>query len=489
MVTRVWRAAIAALMAAAFAGAACGGSPIRPVPAGSTTPPPPRSSAAVAFDEARGVMVLFGGNSDQGTGPRADTWTFDGKLWVQQKPSSHPQGRTSFAMAYDQARHNVVLFGGMAQVGAGKGGVQAVDDTWIWNGTTWKEMHPAHEPAFIYDWGAPQMQFDPISRTVLTSGYTKSTEPNMAMRPELWSWDGADWKQLLSPTDGQAGATMMGAGDRVLLVGAGTWAWSGSAWTELNPRFNIPADPIVSNAYDPQRHQLVVLDGGDTWVWDGSTWARQHPSLQPPTMGYMAYVPALHEVVSWADVTSGFNYGMFAWDGTDWKQISPATVVAPETGGKGGYAGVMPPDRAASLVRSTVTNSRPVLLPGYLPSYIYDARVSATPDFFSIRYQSDERDKEITFGIIVANPPPGTGDHASDTKVKFRNSEPLKYSQRGYAEYFVYDTTDPHSARWLTWIEPGTMADPQLAGPGVPYSLSATGLTDAEFWQVANSLR
>jgi hypothetical protein len=39
------------------------------------------------------------------------------------------------------------------------------------------------------------------------------------------------------------------------------------------------------------------------------------------------------------------------------------------------------------------------------------------------------------------------------------------------------------------WTEPGTMANPQLKGPGVPYFLSADGLTDQEFWQLANSLK
>jgi hypothetical protein len=72
--------------------------------------------------------------------------------------------------------------------------------------------------------------------------------------------------------------------------------------------------------------------------------------------------------------------------------------------------------------------------------------------------------------------------------VKFRNSVALKYRPAGYAEYFVYDTTAPTSQRYLSWIEPGSMTNPQLADPGVPYFLSATGLTDQEFWQVANSL-
>lgn len=131
------------------------------------------------------------------------------------------------------------------------------------------------------------------------------------------------------------------------------------------------------------------------------------------------------------------------------------------------------------------------MLPAFLPSGgPFDAFVSVTPDDFNIRYESDQRDKTITFGIVVANPPPGTGAHASDARVKFRNAIGLKYSPNGYAEYFVYDTTDPLSQRWLMWNEPGTMTASLPTGNNmVPYFLSAEGLTNAEFWQIANSLQ
>jgi hypothetical protein len=459
-----------------------------PAPAGSTTPPPARSGAAVALDQARGIMVLFGGSGDQGAGPRADTWTFDGRLWRQMHPKVSPSGRIYFAMAYDAGHGNVVLFGGMAQVSAGKAGLQGTDDTWTWNGSTWTEQHPAHEPGFGYEWGPPQMQFDPISHALLMYGFTKATsESNTGIHAELWSWNGTDWNQLSVPADAASGAVLMQGGDRVLLVGARTWAWAGSTWVALNPRVNLPPDPVVTSAYDPKRHQLVVLDGGDTWVWDGSTWARQHPTVQPPAMGYMAYIPALARVISWADTTSGFDYGTYAWNGTDWTQISPARNVLPQSGGKGGYYGVMSPAQAATKVRDLVKNTQPVLLPAYVPSFVYDAAVNATADTFSIRYQSDERDRSIDFGIVVPNPPvTATG---SDRFVKFRHALPTKAARSGYAEYYVYNPSDPTSARWLLWIEPGTMQSPELAGAGVPYFLSATGMTDAEFWQVANSLR
>jgi len=46
------------------------------------------------------------------------------------------------------------------------------------------------------------------------------------------------------------------------------------------------------------------------------------------------------------------------------------------------------------------------------------------------------------------------------------------------------------SQRWLMWDEPGTMVNPMGKTPNlVPYFLGTSGLTDQEFWQVANSLK
>jgi hypothetical protein len=53
--------------------------------------------------------------------------------------SVHPSGRTGSAMAYDAARGQVVLFGG-------GNATQVFDDTWVWDGTTWTQKAPAHKP-------------------------------------------------------------------------------------------------------------------------------------------------------------------------------------------------------------------------------------------------------------------------------------------------------------------------------------------------------
>src|SRR5438552_16505874 len=116
-------------------------------------------------------------------------------------------------------------------------------------------------------------------------------------------------------------------------------------------------------------------------------------------------------------------------------------------GGKG-ILGVMAPDHAATTVRSTIKNTQPVILPTALPGGPYDATVRADADGFNIDYHSDLRDKRISFGIVLANPPPG-GPGSSDTRVKLRTAIPLKYSQPGYAKYFGYEPAAPLMHRWL----------------------------------------
>ena len=78
------------------------------------------------------------------------------------------------------------------------------------------------------------------------------------------------------------------------------------------------------------------------------------------------------------------------------------------------------------------------------------------------------------------NPPPLTGAAGSQTYRQFRGV---------MAEYTVYDTTAPMSQRYLLWQEPGTWAQPHVGLPGIEYYLGASGLTEPEFFRVADSLQ
>jgi hypothetical protein len=82
--------------------------------------PPPGYGVAMAYDEARGVDVLFGGSGGAGT------WTWDGQDWTEVHPVTSPPAMVDAAMAYDPVHQQVVLYGGAGN-----------DDTWTWDGTNW----------------------------------------------------------------------------------------------------------------------------------------------------------------------------------------------------------------------------------------------------------------------------------------------------------------------------------------------------------------
>jgi hypothetical protein len=452
-------------------------APSRSRPAPSALPPSPRAEANLAYDGAHGELVLFGGAAIPG-GDVNETWTWDGKAWRLYHVSGPPAPRSQAAMAYDEAHRNVVLFGGMAHLAAsGKAGDSPVSDTWTWDGSTWKELHPRHEPSLDYSW-PPSMEYDPASRAVLLFGFKKTPSEGLTnMTPQTWSWNGSDWT-LLSPAASptQVGRLAAYRGHVYLMAfGAGRiggryvtdlWRWDQTTWTPAGSF----AQPFGGSMVDDQSRGLLIVFDGDTWTFDGSTWTRQHPQTVPPSGGYMAYFPPLHEVVMWGDVNGVTNNAIWAWDGADWKQVAAGTM--PPVSPPAGTFGPETPGAAAAFIRQTVKTACAVLLPTSLPAGM-EASGLATADFFSVDYRSDQRDRTISLAAAVANPPPGD-DRSSDRHVAFRG---------GTGEYFVYDAGAPRSDRWLMWSVGFPKTD------GCPYFLSASGLTDSEFWQVANSLR
>src|SRR5262249_28918408 len=100
------------------------------------TLPPFRELHAMAYDAARHVVVLFGGAGGGAMGYLADTWTWDGFTWSQRFPPNAPAPRREHHMAFDAKRGNVVLFGGYDS------SVRLLNDTWTWDGTTWTNATP-----------------------------------------------------------------------------------------------------------------------------------------------------------------------------------------------------------------------------------------------------------------------------------------------------------------------------------------------------------
>ena len=75
-----------------------------------------------------------------------DTWTWDGTRW-KRAATEGPLGRAVPSMVYDSRRSQVVLFGG---VGAPEGPERrqpSFGDTWVWEGSTWRQVSNDGPPA------------------------------------------------------------------------------------------------------------------------------------------------------------------------------------------------------------------------------------------------------------------------------------------------------------------------------------------------------
>jgi PKD repeat protein len=89
--------------------------------------PPGREQHVLTYDAAIGGVVLFGGLVRASGGYFLDdTWVWDGTTWTQVLPTVKPSARYGHAMTYDAASSRVILFGGFA---ADTGGVTG--DTWL----------------------------------------------------------------------------------------------------------------------------------------------------------------------------------------------------------------------------------------------------------------------------------------------------------------------------------------------------------------------
>lgn len=161
--------------------------------------PPPRYGAAMAYDSIHHQVVLFGGEGPvtnvYGPVPNLnDTWTWDGTTWTQKFPQNSPSPRSGHSMAFDSDLGVVVLFGGFT------GGVQNggfLNDTWTWDGTNWTQQ--PQQPIFA----APParsgatMAYDSIHhQTVLFSGQGQGV---LNVLNDTWLWDGSSWSNVVPP--------------------------------------------------------------------------------------------------------------------------------------------------------------------------------------------------------------------------------------------------------------------------------------------------
>ena len=320
--------------------------------------PERRADHAMAFDRARGRVVLFGGH--RVSLPRVsfdDTWEWDGATWTRLEPPSKPTARRGHSMAYDSVRQRVVMFGGQRNELATTVFFQ---ETWEWDGTTWTQVAAGQGPSvqtrhpMAYDAGRQRMVlFDSARR---------------APHADTWEWDGSTWTlRTSSPAEppwryGNALAHDVVRQRTILFGGIGpapnfvlmgdTWALDQTTWTRLNPAVSPSPRALSPMVWDPARQRLVLFGGfacggppacssvkiaDDTWEWDGAAWSARSPTARPPArLGHgMVWDVARQRAVLFGGRTLS-RYQPFAdtweWDGTTWLQRDPTVSPAPREG-------------------------------------------------------------------------------------------------------------------------------------------------------------
>jgi hypothetical protein len=293
----------------------------------TTGSPSGRHDSAMVWDTARNLAVLFGGMQTEITGasgvPKQDTWEYDpaAHTWTERTTSgSKPSQRYGHAMAYDNSRSKVVLFGGWdINTGASKA------DLWDWDPATasWKQRLSGSESDIpsprIY---ASMVWNESQARLLLIAGLTGNDSnykgpfppgyfPGTGSR-DVWEIDPstAACTDRTLPTDVPQERTNHAmaynpATDKTYVFGGydimgqplnDLWAWDGSTWSQETPAIRPDARADAGLAYDPARKSLILFGGtsmwgsniyGDTWEWKDGKWAPLSPSSSPdPLYGH-----------------------------------------------------------------------------------------------------------------------------------------------------------------------------------------------------------
>jgi MYXO-CTERM domain-containing protein len=302
----------------------------------SATAPEGRFLQAVAFDETRQVVVMFGGENRSvnfgAATPTQDLWEWSqatGQWSLRAATGTVPDARAGAAMAFDSARNKMVLFGGRAASGYN------YEDLWEWDPTTgaWSEKSNAgSHPSARAQHG---MVYEKASGKILLFGGGRSTAPSSdgtsvsASLGDTWELDPTTgtWAQL-APTgapsvrhdfglvwDSTRNKAVLFGGMQIDIPGAtgvpkqDTWEWdpTGHTWSERTVTGSKPSQRFGhAMTFDATRGKVVLFGGwdmttsgsrNDLWDWDAGTgvWTQRLAGTEAGLPGPRSYTSMIFD--------------------------------------------------------------------------------------------------------------------------------------------------------------------------------------------------
>jgi len=323
--------------------------------------PPPRTLHGMVSDTNNEKMILFGGRDSSGhdwleRSMFNDTWTYNLSIdqWVNMEPANAPSQRSSFSMAFDRLRGEVVLFGGESgNMNASIIPMNLQSDTWTYNLTTniWTNKTPINAPTPRY--GSAMVYNTKNGEMILFGGRDASGEQN-----DTWTYNLTTnkWTKK-SPVDAPSprsyhGMTFIETSGEAFLYGGLIGDWSGGGYIDIylveTWKYNSTADKWtnITTAYEPSirftpgitydsfRNEIILFSGilsysdilpYDTWIFNVSKnrWVKIETSISPPPVrlgSSLTYDSRLKESVLFGGQISTGNYPFVDghWYGDTW---------------------------------------------------------------------------------------------------------------------------------------------------------------------------
>jgi cysteine-rich repeat protein len=337
-----------------------------------------RMETAMAYDAARGKVVLFGGQWPIAGVYTDQTWTFDGGVWAQLRVAG-PSARGRATMVYDANRKVIVLFGGRSLA-------TLFDETWEWNGREWKNVTPTGQRPSPREYFA--LAYDAARKRVVLFGGNSSIDNSTPPLDDTWEWNGTTWTNVSPATgnpDRRSGHAMVydPGRNRIVMFGgctsafcvsgtelSDTWEWNGTAWSNVTPTAGSP-DPRGKHAmtYDPVAGRVLMYGGfaagylGDAWHWNGTGWDDVSTGAPPGRYGAsLAFDLARSRAVLFGGNNGNFMLETWERSGTAWSEVTPPP---PST--------ILPSGRHSSAMAYDTSRGRFFIFSGRTSSYPWPA--------------------------------------------------------------------------------------------------------------------
>jgi hypothetical protein len=236
--------------------------------ASGTDGPGPRSRHGLVYDRKARAVVLFGGTIGGGSRAmrlKSDTWELKGESWSQISISVPPPAIHRGAMVYCDNIESTLLFGGQGAKG------QMFGDTWIYTAGDWRLRSDIAGPP-------PRcghcMAYDSVGHVVLFGGIKADGVLDQSL-DDTWIFDGTSWTKLdikgpparryaAFAYDPQLGGCLLhgGSADDFSRIPFGdAWLFQKGNWKRLPETLTTTARDDHGLCYHRRANRMVLLEG------------------------------------------------------------------------------------------------------------------------------------------------------------------------------------------------------------------------------------